>query len=244
MGYYTGTVPLLYYGFQKVGYDTRFKASFEFMRFEPIPPNSQIPSVWLFTALTIMLVCIVSINTFGLEKAVFLRESFSGTNPTSYWLSRTLESGMWLPLYSAIYVTVQFTFQSLTITVLQYWIVTWMSMIGFSGIGHIVSLTVGRSNRGIVHLITCLVLIMLFSGVMLKYDDSKFFTLFFTYWTAQGYVKGCTVPYEDVFDVDLFNSTIDKYNLEDSFGFNMICAFLTGIAWHLIVLIIIIYRAR
>jgi len=244
IGYYTRTVPLLYYGLPKVAYYTHFKASYEFMHYEPIPPSSQIPSIWLFTALTIMLVCIVSINTFGLEKAVFLRESFSGTNPTSYWLSRTLESGMWLPLYSAIYVTVQFIFQPLTITVVQYWIVTWMSMIGFSGIGHIVSLTVGQSNRGIVHLITCLVLIMVFSGFMLKYDGNKFFSLFFTYWTAQGYVKGCTVAYEDVFDVDLFNSVSDKYNLEYVFGFDMICAFLTGVAWHLIVLIIIIYRAR
>merc|ERR1719469_764294 len=99
-------------------------------------------------------------------------------------------------------------------------------MIGFSGIGHIVSLTVGQSNRGIVHLISCLLLFMVFSGVMIKYDDNKLFTIFFTYWTAQGYVKGSSIAYEDAFDVDRYNNLVDKYNLEYPFGFNMVCAFL------------------
>lgn len=82
IGYYTQTIQLLYYGVPIVRTD-RFNAASQFMKNYPVPPLSSIPQVWLFTALTIMLVCIVSINTFGLEKAVFLRETFSGTNPTS-----------------------------------------------------------------------------------------------------------------------------------------------------------------
>ena len=82
IGYYTQTILVYYYGIPIVSTD-RFNAASQFMSNHPVPPNNAIPQVWLLTALTIMLVCIVSINTFGLEKAVFLREAFSGTNPTS-----------------------------------------------------------------------------------------------------------------------------------------------------------------
>ena len=100
----------MYYGIPKVGRHDNglklMKASSEFMENYPMTPVSQISNLWLFTALTIMLVCIVSINTFGLEKAVQNRDSFSGTNPTSYWFAKSFEAAVWLPLYAAVYSSV------------------------------------------------------------------------------------------------------------------------------------------
>ena len=117
-------------------------------------------------------------------------------------------------------------------------------MIGFSGIGHVVSLTVGSTNRGIVHMISCLLFIMTFSGVMIRYDGNKFFTLFFTYWTAQGYVERSSAAYKEVFLVDLFNEHFQRYNLDYTFEENMLYGTLTSLLWHFIVLIILIYRMR
>lgn len=96
------------------------KASAEFMKNWPRPPTSQIEPVWLFTALAIMLVCIVSINTFGLEEAVQSRDSFSGTNPTSYWFAKTVEAGIWLPLYAAVYSSVSVQFNRMNVSVSFY----------------------------------------------------------------------------------------------------------------------------
>ena len=117
-------------------------------------------------------------------------------------------------------------------------------MIGFSGVGHVVSLTVGPTNRGIVHLISCLLLIMAFSGVMIKSNGHKIFTIFFTYWTAQGYSDRSSSTYDDVFAVELMNSYFLKYDFDYEFWENMLYGFLTGLLWHFIVLIILIYRMR
>ena len=151
---------------------------------------------------------------------------------------------MWLPLYSALYVAVTDIFKPLPILLSSFWLVVWTSMIGFSGVGHIVSLSIPATNRGIVHLISCLVLIMVFSGVMIKYNGSQFFYLFFTYWTAQSYMKDSFIVYDHAFNTTLLNDITLKYDLSYSFEFNIVCAFLTGILWHLIALVIIIYRSR
>ena len=115
---------MLYYGIPLVvSNDDKIpllKASSEFMKNYPIPPTSQIEPVWLFTALAIMLICIVSINTFGLEEAVQSRDSFSGTNPTSYWFAKTLEAGIWLPLYAAVYSSVSVQFNRMHVSVSFY----------------------------------------------------------------------------------------------------------------------------
>ena len=117
-------------------------------------------------------------------------------------------------------------------------------MIGDSGIGHIVSLVVGPTNRGIVHMITCLVLIMIFSGVMIKYQGKKLFQAFFTFWVAQGYAKGTLTTYDNVYRVEILNSLQAGYNLDFPFGFDILCAFLTAIVWHLVALMMIVYRSR
>ena len=115
---------MLYYGIPLVvSNDDKIpllKASSEFMKNYPIPPTSQIEPVWLFTALAIMLICIVSINTFGLEEAVQSRDSFSGTNPTSYWFAKTFEAAIWLPLYAAVYSSVRVQLNQMHVFVTFY----------------------------------------------------------------------------------------------------------------------------
>lgn len=196
--------------------------------------------------MAIMLVMTVSLNTFGQEQAVFLRDTFSGTKAAPYWFAKTLEAGLWLPLYAAVYVVVCFALKPVSIMVLEFWLVVWVSMIGFSGVAHVVSLCIGRFNRGIVHLVACLVLIMAFSGIMAKYDGKRYFNLFFTFWTAESYFEGATRDYDKAFDVErLNNSELGRqWDLNYEFGFNIACAFLTSLIGHLIALMIIFYRAR
>lgn len=246
IGFFVQSVKVIYYGIPIVrdDYHPSVNAATQFMENYPLPPIDQTGNMWLFTALAVMLVCIVSVNTFGQEKAVFRRESFSGTKATSYWFSKTLEAGIWLPLYAAVFVTVCSAFQPQPIPVHAFWLVVWMAMIGDSGIGHIVSLVVGPTNRGIVHMITCLVLIMIFSGVMIKYQGKKLFQAFFTFWVAQGYAKGTLTTYDNVYRVEILNSLQAGYNLDFPFGFDILCAFLTAIVWHLVALMMIVYRSR
>lgn len=135
IGYYTTFLRgSMYYGIPLVVLD-KYNAASEFMYAHPTSPISYIPNTWLMTDLGMMIVCITSLNTFGFEEAIYLRESFSGTNPASYWLAKTCEAGMWLPLYSAIFVTTCFAFQPTPLPIYQYWLVMWTSMIGFCGIG-------------------------------------------------------------------------------------------------------------
>jgi hypothetical protein len=124
----------MYYGIPLVVLD-KYNAASEFMYAHPTSPISYILNTWLMTDLGMILVCITSLNTFGFEEAIYLRESFSGTNPFSYWLAKTCEAGMWLPLYSAIFVTSCFAFQPTPLPIYQYWLVMWTSMIGFCGVG-------------------------------------------------------------------------------------------------------------
>lgn len=244
IGYMAKSFKSIYYGVPLVS-TNRFNAASQFMENYPLPPVDMTKTLWLFTALVITLVCIVSINTFGLEKAVFLRESFSGTNATSYWLAKSLETGAWLPLHAAVFVVVCYGMQPLSITLINFWLVIWISMIGFSGIGHIVSLLVGRANRGIVHLISCLILVFVFSGVIIQYQGKKWFQIVFTFWNAQSYAKGSLMIYEDAFAVDELNQIAGAgYNLKFSFAFDIACSFLTAIFWHFVALAIIIYRSR
>ena len=86
---------------------------------------------------------------------------------------------------------------------------------------------------------------MAFSGAMIKYNGwLKLFSLFFTFWTAQSYMKDSLVVYDHAFDIDLLNEKTSKYDLSYSPQFNIVCAFLTGILWHFVALVIIIYRSR
>ena len=135
IGYYTTFLRgSMYYGIPLVVLD-KYNAASEFMYAHPTLPINYIPNTWLMTDLGMMIVCITSLNTFGFEEAIYLRESFSGTNPVSYWLAKTCEAGMWLPLYSAIFVTACFFFQPTPLPLYQYWLVMWTSMIGFCGVG-------------------------------------------------------------------------------------------------------------
>ncbi|VEU45179.1 unnamed protein product [Pseudo-nitzschia multistriata] len=247
IGYFVRTMPQLYYGIPLVRdiENPQNNAASQYMRNYPSPPQSQFAGIWIYTALAVMLVCIVSINTFGREKAVFKRELFSGTKPTAYWLAKTFESGLWIPLYAAIFVTVNMMLNNQPIPVIHLFLVIWVTMIGDSGIGHIVSLVVQPSNRGIVLLVSVLVLIMIFSGIMIKYKGKhQVFKAFFTFWTAQGFYKGSVTPYEDVFDVKTLNDNMQGYELQDPFGFNILYGMLTALFWHLAALAVMFWQAR
>lgn len=246
IGFFVNTLPQLYYGIPRVSDPSHLgdSAAAQFMMSYPIPPYSSLSTIWLFTALCIMLICVVSINTFGPERAVFSRESFSGTNPFAYWLAKTCESGLWIPIYAAIFVTVNIMIKPQPISVLKFFIVVWISIIGDFGIGHIVSLLVAPANRGIVHLVSCLLLIMIFSGTLIHYHGRRLFNLFYTFWVAQGYAVGFYETIDDVFNVELFNEKKEGFDLSYSFGFNVLCGVLTALLWHLIALMIMIFRSR
>jgi len=243
MGVFTQSVKMFYYGIPQVvsGYG-KTTAAAQFMKNYPIPPFDAALNVWTFTALSIMLVSTVSLNTFGQEQAVFLRDAFSGTKAVPYWFAKTLEAALWLPLNAAVYVGICFAMQPVPIMFLEFFIVIWVAMIGFYGVGHVVSLLFGKYNRGIVHLVVCLVLIMVFSGVLLKYHGKWYFDMFFTFWTSQTYYKGAIYMYETAFDVEKLNEYKAGFNWSYPWWFDTLCALLTSLIWHLFALMIIFYR--
>jgi ABC-type multidrug transport system ATPase subunit len=219
-------------------------ASSKFLDNFPIGPVDNVIGLWQNTALIIMLVSILSVNVFGGEQAVFNRDASSGTNPVSYWLAKTLETFFWLPVYTAVFAGLAFLIQPLTISLLNYWIVSWMTFIGFHGIGMFLSLLVGPANRGIMMLVTSLILILVFTGLLFPYgkNENPLFMLFFPFWTAQGYCTESYSPYDGSFDVELFNLLNAGYDLSYSFIENMVFALLTGLAWHILALLVLISR--
>mmetsp|Transcript_20661 Transcript_20661/g.57380 ORF Transcript_20661/g.57380 Transcript_20661/m.57380 type:complete len:556 (-) Transcript_20661:327-1994(-) len=247
IGYFVQAIQTLYYGIPfvlDVSNPTK-NAATQFLSNYPTALTLSFGDIWIFTASTIMLISVVCLNTFGQEQAVFKREHLSGTKPTAYWLAKSIELSFWLPLYAAVFVTVAVMFQQQPISVVQYFFVIWISMLGYGGVAHIVSLFFGPSNRGIVYLVCCLTLIMVFSGIMIFYNgENKIFLAFFSFWVAQGYYKGCLTPYEDVFDVDLLNEDTGGFDLHYPFEFDMLCAFLTAILLHLVALPVLMYRSR
>lgn len=130
------------------------------------------------------------------------------------------------------------------ISVLKFFIVVWISIIGDFGIGHIVSLLVASANRGIVHLVSCLLLIMIFSGTLIHYNGRILFNIFYTFWVAQGYAAGFYETVDDVFNVELLNDVKEGFDLSYSFGFNILCGVMTALLWHLIALMIMVFRSR
>jgi ABC-type multidrug transport system ATPase subunit len=206
------------------------------------------PSVqmWMISALIIMLISIKSLESFGRESAVHLRESSSGTGTVSYWLAKTMESAIWIPIHAALFVAFALTFGPLTIHVVDYFFVAWSTLFGYYGIGHCISLIVAPANRALVLLVSILVLIMLFCGFIFKVNDGNehVFQLFFSFWNAQSFKKAFSKDYEGKFDVKLFNSRLINFNLDFPFWFDILCSFLTAMIWHLISLLILVMKKK
>lgn len=229
----------LYYGIPTAAVDPSNAAS-QFLENWPIPSTDQTVQVWQNTAMIVMLVCILSVNTFGQEEAVLKRDTSSGTRVFSYWLAKTMETFLWLPIFAAIFAGLSFVFQPLTISLFDFWVVTWMAFVGFYGVGHSISVVVGPANRGIVMLVLSLVLVLIFTGLLFPYgtNQNPLFKVFFTFWTAQGYSAESYAAYES-FDVELLNEKVAGYDLSYSFGANVAYAFVSGFAWHVLALILL-----
>mmetsp|Transcript_59762 Transcript_59762/g.146700 ORF Transcript_59762/g.146700 Transcript_59762/m.146700 type:complete len:402 (-) Transcript_59762:2248-3453(-) len=228
----------LYFGIPSAFVDTTNAAS-QYLENWPIASTDQTVQLWQNTAMIIMLVCILSVNVFGGEEAVFQRDVSSGTRVFSYWMAKTTETFLWLPIFASIFAGISYAFQPLTISLLDFWLVTWMAFIGFYGVGHAVSIAVGPANRGIVMLVVSLVLVLIFTGLLFPYgkNNNPLFLIFFTFWTAQGYSTESYAAYEGSFDVGLMNDLVSGYDLSFSFAANVVCAFATALAWHLLALI-------
>ena len=230
----------LYFGIPSALADTTNAAS-QYLENWPIASSDQTVQLWQNTAMIIMLVCILSVNVFGGEEAVFRRDVSSGTRVFSYWLAKTTETFLWLPIFASLFAGISYSFQPLTISLLDFWLLIWMAFIGFYGVGHAVSIAVGPANRGIVMLVLSLVLVLIFTGLLFPYgkNNNPLFLIFFTFWTAQGYSTESYAAYEGSFDVGLMNELVSGYDLSLSFAANVACAFATALAWHLLALILL-----
>ncbi len=115
-----------------------------------------------------------------------------------------------------------------------------MAHVGFYATGMIVSTQVSKANRGIVALVSGLVLTFAFSGAAINYGSSHvqgLFWLFFPFWNAQTFINSeygeRSPPYDVALlndpDSDLPNNKFDfGYDLDSSFLRNVLLAALTG----------------
>ena len=203
-------------------------------------PTDPTGIMWMFTALCVMLISIKSLESFGRERAVCLRESFSGTYTVSYWMAKTCESAIWMPIHAALFVSVALSVGPLPIHLFDFFFVIYGTLFGYYGVGHCISLMVEPSNRGLVLLISILVLVIFFSGGIIAAVGWKehIWQLFFPFWNGQSFFKAFQNDY-DGYNVPFLNDKMSQYNLSFSFSFNILCAFLTGFIWHLFSLLIL-----
>ncbi|CAB9505209.1 Putative white-brown complex homolog protein 30 [Seminavis robusta] len=215
------------------------KASFFFLENWPIPPSNNVVQLWQITGLVILLVSVQGINVFGKERAVFFRDASGGTLVSAYWTAKTFEVFLWLPLFSALFSATNYLIQPLVMNMVDYWLIAWMSFIGFYGIGGCGSILVGLENRGIVTLVTGLLCLLLFTGFLFPFNDKWYFKPFFTFWVAQAFNERMYDVYDEVFDTRGLNKGGAGYNLDTTFQFNVGMAFVTGFAWHLMTLVLL-----
>ena len=235
----------IYYGIPTAMTESKNAAS-QFLLNFPISSVDNVVGLWQNTALIILLVSVLSINVFGNEQAVFVRDRFAGASPLAYWLAKTLETcAIWVPLYAAIFASVAFAIQPLTIVLWKFWVVCYVAFLGFFGIGFVMSLAVGPANRGITTLVVGLLLSLVFTGALFSYgkNENPLFLIFFPFWVAQGYSTESYDAFDGAFDVSLLNSQYAGYDLSFTFAENMLFGVATGLIWHLLALILL-YRKK
>lgn len=215
------------------------KASSQFLRNYPIPPANNVVQLWQITGLVILLVSVLGINVFGKERAVFFRDTAGGTLVSAYWLAKTVEVFLWLPLFSGVFASTNYAILSLALPLVDFWIIAWMCFIGFYGIGGCASIMVGLENRGIVTLVTGLLCLLLFTGFLFPFAGKWYFKPFFTFWVAQAFNARMYEYYEDAFDTQHLNEGGARYDLDTTFGFNIGMAFVTAFAWHILTLVLL-----
>jgi hypothetical protein len=209
-----------------------------------------IPSTWSNLNLGIVLVSIVGVDIFGSETVNFFRESATGLRVSAYWLAKTLEIFMWLPVYALLFCAISYGIAPLLIPFWKYWLVCWMAHVAFYGLGMFSSIKYSPKNRGIVALVLGLVFSLLFSGMAVNYGDGAFlpiqpiYWLFWNFWCTQTFVSGMYAEYNPPFDTENMNDPDTPfgatygygYDLSSSFGRNIFFSALTAGAVHLIVL--------
>jgi ABC-type multidrug transport system ATPase subunit len=206
-----------------------------------------LPSIWGNLSLGIVLVSVMGVDIFGQERANFFRETATGLKVSAYWLAKTLEVMMWLPLYSAVFSSISYGISPFLMSFVNFWLIIWMAHVGFYGLGMLVSLFCAPKNRGIISLVAGLVFSMAFTGVVFNYGDAGakgIFWLFWTFWCGQAFSSAEYSQYSPPFDIEILNDVNTAYgakygygyDLESSFGRNIAFAALTACSFHLVVL--------
>jgi len=227
-----------------------------------VSPIDEIPGILLNVYFFLLIVSCLSVNIFGPERVVFFRETAAGQHVTSYWAAKTLETLLWLPVFTCAFVVLGYSSPAWLIQSLAvYWTFLFLTLVGFYGFGMLASILVGAGSAALLALVFGIIVIVGFSGSVNAYGDlnsggQKFSNFWFLFWATQGLSSEEYSQYEDRFNVTRLNEqTPDKqssafglgeqsvgagqgmgFDLSSSKARNIgICA-LTAYAWFIIVL--------
>ncbi len=104
-----------------------------------------------------------------------------------------------------------------------------MSYVGLYATAMIVSIQIPQAQRGLVALITGLILTFAFTGVAINYGGSHFkglFWMFFPFWTSQAFTSSMYRQLAPQYNIELFNS---PFNSKSPFVRDIGFAALTGV---------------
>ena len=227
-----------------------------------VKPVDAIPGILLNIYIFMLMVSCLSVNVLGGERTVFYRDTATGQYVVSYWLAKTTEILLWLPVYTSSFVLLGYSSPAWLLQSLgRYWIFLFLDLVGFYGIGIISSLLVGSGSAALLALVFGIIVAILFSGLVNAYGDAgegyqNFIACWFLFWSTQGLCSEEYNQYRYAFDVERLNDeTPDKldfdfglgeqsvgagvgmgFDLSSSFARNVGLCALTAFIWHLIVL--------
>lgn len=227
-----------------------------------VRPVDELPGLLVTIYLFLIMVSCLSVNVLGAERTVFYRDTASGQSVFSYWMAKTVETFLWLPIYTAAFVLMGYSSDAWFLQPLRhYFLFLLLDLAGFYGIGFVCSILVGPSSAALMALIFDVIVTIMFSGAINAYGDASagmknFIECWFLYWSTQGLVSGEYDEYRYAFDVDRLNAeTPGKmdddfgagqlavgaglgygFDLSSSYSRNVALCAVTALAWHVLVL--------
>ena len=190
-----------------------------------VQPVDIVPATMLSVYFFLLMISCLSVNVYGPERTVFFRDTAVGQSVFSYWVAKTTDTLIWLPIYTCAFVAMGYSREAWLIQPLRsYWVFLFLDIVGFYGFGMLASLLVGPSSAALLALVFGVVVVLQFSCTVSAYGDADsgrqtFTNFWFVFWSTQGLASKEYDQYTYAFNVTRLNDeTPDRYNNELGIG--------------------------
>jgi len=156
--------------------------------------------------------CYISVSVLnGNERLVFFRETSTGQSVVAYFLSKTVETMVFVPIYAAAYLLLMVNNDDMLIQSNgTFYLFTTLAIFSMFAVGYLCALLFEK-NANLISLVVNLVITLSFTGIFTAPGDASSFQLglfkcFPNFWFTQGIVTEEYEQYKSIFDITMLNS--------------------------------------